>query len=229
MHDVLLIAGIAGLLALDDRAGWQSLLGEPVFSALLVGLATGQVGVALRCGVALQLAWLSIGAARGSRRPNVVVGGVVGAGAACLVLDRTGDPRELFVVATAVFWGLLAGEAGAYFARVVGEGRERWLSAFQLPREAGTASRNLALYTVGSALYVGLVDAVFVVVALPLAATLTEALTARVGSAAAGVTAWLAAVPALAIAAIVHAFTNRTLGRFAVLGLLIAVVITWLR
>jgi len=143
MHDVLLIAIIAGLLSLDDRAGWQSLLGEPVFSSLLVGLATGHVAVALRCGVALQFAWLSVGAARGSRRPHVVAGGVVGAGAACLALGRTGDPRELYVIATAVFTGLLAGEAGAFVSRVAGEGRERWLASFDCRRNPPSPRETL--------------------------------------------------------------------------------------
>jgi mannose/fructose/N-acetylgalactosamine-specific phosphotransferase system component IIC len=228
MHDVLLIATIAGLLALDDRAGWQSLLGEPVFSSLLVGLATGQVGAALRCGLALQLVWLSIGAARGWRRPHVVAGGVVGAGAACLVLDKTGDPRELYVIATATFCGLLAGEAGAFVAGAAGAVRERWLAGFRLPADAGTASRNLTLLTAGSALYVGLVDALFVAVALPLAVLVTEAVTGRIGAAAPGAAWWLAALPAFAVATVAQAFASRTLGRFAALGLLMAVVGAWL-
>src|SRR4029434_5431677 len=80
--DILLIALVAGLLAIDDRAGWQSLLGEPVFSSLIVGLILGAVAPALQVGVVLQLAWLSIGAARGTRRPHTGVGGIVGAASA---------------------------------------------------------------------------------------------------------------------------------------------------
>src|SRR5438045_5584191 len=110
MHDLLAIAIIAAILALDDRAGWTSLAGEPVFSAAVVGLVFGHVGAALRCGVALQCVWLSIGAARGSRRPNALVGGVVGAAATCLLLHRNGDPREPLVIAAAIFCGLLVGE-----------------------------------------------------------------------------------------------------------------------
>ena len=228
MHDVLVIAVIAGLLALDDRAGWQSLLGEPVFSALIIGLATGQAAAALRCGLVLQLAWLSIGAARGSRRPNVVAGGAVGTGAACLVLGRTGDPRELYVIAVAVLCGLLAGEAGAWVSRAVGEGRERWLSGFRLPSDPATASRNLVLYSAGSALYVALVDAVFVAVVLPLSVLFTEALTGKLTGAGPGATAWVAALPGLAVATVALAFAGRTLGRFFVVGLIVAGVMAWL-
>src|SRR6476660_3846784 len=97
MHDLLLIAVVAAILALDDRAGWQSLAGEPVVSSLIVGLAFGRVG-----------------AARGSRRPHAVVGGVVGAAATCLSLHRSGDPREPLVIGAAVFCGLLAGEAAQW-------------------------------------------------------------------------------------------------------------------
>lgn len=228
MHDVITIAVIAGVLALDERAGWQSLLGEPVFSALIVGLATGQLSAALHCGVILQLAWLSIGAARGSRRPDVVGGGVVGTATACLVLGRTGDPRELYVIAVAVLCGLLAGEAGAWVSRVTGEGRERWLAGFRLPSDPNVASRNLVFYAAGSALYVALAEALFVALALPLAVAVTEALTDRVPGAAAGASAWVTALPGLALTTIALAFAGRTLGRFAVLGLLVVGVVAWL-
>ena len=46
----------------------------------MAGLVFGHVGAALRCGVVLQCVWLSIGAARGSRRPNVLVGVTKGLG-----------------------------------------------------------------------------------------------------------------------------------------------------
>ena len=166
MHDLLLIAIIAALLALDDRAGWQSLAGEPVFSALIVGLCFGHVGAALRCGVALQCVWLSIGAARGSRRPNVLVGGVVGAGATCLSLHKTGDPREPLVIAAAVFCGLLAGEAAQWADTRAGTARERWLERFRLPQDVNVASRNLALYAIGSAAYIAILNGVLAAVML---------------------------------------------------------------
>ena len=166
MHDLVIIAIIAGVLALDDRAGWQSLAGEPVFSSLIIGLVFGHVGAALRCGVVLQMVWLSIGAARGSRRPNTVVGGVVGAGAACLSLHKTGDPREPLVMAAAVLCGLLAGEAGQWAGARAGTVRERWLQNFRLPQDATVASRNITLHVVGSAAYTAVADALFAGVAL---------------------------------------------------------------
>jgi mannose/fructose/N-acetylgalactosamine-specific phosphotransferase system component IIC len=228
MHDLLLIAIIAALLAVDDRAGWQSLAGEPVFSSLLVGLVFGHVGAALRCGLALQCVWLSIGAARGSRRPNALVGGVVGAGTVCFSLHRTGDPREPLVVAAAVFCGLLAGEAAQWIDTRAGTARERWLEGFRLPQDANVASRNLALYAIGSAAYVALVSALLSAVALILSLSLTDLIIDRAGEASGGIVAWAGALPAIAVATIVHAFSTRALGRIAALGFLIAVVAAWL-
>jgi len=228
MHDLVVIAIIAGLLALDDRAGWQSLAGEPVFSSLIVGLALGHAGVALRCGVVLQLVWLSIGAARGSRRPNAVVGGVVGAAAACLSMHRTGDPREPLVVAGAVLCGLLAGEGAQWLNTRAGTARERWLEKFELPKDPGVASRNLTVYVIGSALYVALVDALVAVVAVAASVAVVELIIDRAGDGAAGVVAWLTVLPAIAVATVAHAFALRTLRRVAALGCLIAVVMAWL-
>ena len=234
MPDVVLIALIAGLLAIDDRAGWQSLLGEPVFSSLMIGALHGTVGPALTCGVVLQLAWLSIGAARGTRRPNTVVGGVVGAGATSLVLAQTGDPRETLVVASGVLMGLLAAEVGAVIARAGGVLRERWLGSFRLPEMPPArylaASRKLAFTVVGAALFVGVVDFVATLLMLPAATTMARMLTVRLGAAAAtGAVWWLACVSAIGVASIARAFGTRVLVRYLVLGAAAVLVLGWLR
>ena len=228
MHDLLLIAIIAALLALDDRAGWQSLAGEPVFSSLFVGLAFGHVGAALRCGVALQCVWLSIGAARGSRRPNVLVGGVVGAGTTCLSLHKTGDPRETLVIAAAVFCGLVAGEAAQWCESRAGTAREKWLERFRLPTNPNLASRDLALHAIGSAAYIAIVNGVLAAAMLWGSLSLAYIIIDRAGLSAGGLAAWAGALPAFAVATIAHAFTTRALGRTAALGFLLAVVVAWL-
>jgi hypothetical protein len=226
VSEVVSLALIAGLLAVDDRAGWQGLFAEPVFSSLLVGAVTGALGPALRVGVALQLVWFSIGQARGTRRPNAVVGGMVGTGSACLALNRTGDPSDAFIVATAVLWGLLAAEAGAVIARAAGTWRERRLGEFRLPGSAEAASRDLTLAVFGSALFVGAVDALTVLAMLPAATFATEAFTGRVAGAAAGAGWWLASLPAFALLIMAQAFyQTRSAARFATLGLLIALVV----
>ncbi|MDH4037545.1 MAG: PTS sugar transporter subunit IIC [Candidatus Krumholzibacteria bacterium] len=228
ISDVVLISVVAGLLALDDRAGWQSLLGEPVFVGLIVGAITHQMAAAMMAGVALQLVWFSIAAARGTRRPNTVVGGVVGIGAACLVLKTTGDTRVGFVVAAGVFFGLLAGEAGAVVSRAGGEIRERWLVGFRLPGTPEAATRDLLARVVASAAIVALVNAASVLVMLPVAVGLGDALTGRLGGVSAGAELWLNTLPAVAAVTVFTAFGNRALGRYAALGLLVTLGVVWL-
>jgi mannose/fructose/N-acetylgalactosamine-specific phosphotransferase system component IIC len=229
MSDVVLIALIGGLLAIDDRAGWQSLLGEPVFTAWIIGAITGTTVPALKVGVVLQLAWLSIGAARGTRRPNTVVGGVTGAGAASLVLARTGDPRESVIIAAGVLMGLLAAEVGAIVGRASGVLRDRWLGNFRLP-EHGPADSKLTLTVAASALWVGVVDFMLVLLLLPLATRVAEMFGARLGPhAATGATWWLVCVAVIGVAAVVRAFSTRVLVRFLALGALATLLVGWLR
>ena len=230
MPDILLIALIAGLLAIDDRAGWQSLLGEPVFSSLIVGLCLREVAPALQVGVVLQLAWLSIGAARGTRRPHTVVGGIVGAASAALVLSQNEDARTTVVVAAGVLTGLIAAEIGAMVARAPGALRERWLGTFTLPDNAADAARKLTLTVVGAALFVGLVDFVLVLLMLPLGERLVALFDARLGAGgAAGARWWLMAVSALGVAAVLRAFGTRVLVRFLAAGVAAVLLIGWLR
>jgi len=228
MHDLLLIAIIAAVLAVDDRAGWQSLAGEPVFSSLIVGLVFGHVGAALRCGVALQCVWLSIGAARGSRRPNALVGGVVGAAAVCLSLHKTGDPREPLVVAAAVFCGLLVGEAAQWCESRAGTARERWLERFRLPAKMNVAARNLVVYSFGSALYTAGLNGLLAACGLAASFRLVDLIIDRAGGSAPMLSLWASALPAIAVATIAHAFATRALRRVAALGFLLAVVLSWL-
>jgi fructoselysine/glucoselysine PTS system EIIC component len=228
--DILLIALVAGLLAIDDRAGWQSLLGEPVFSSLIVGLILGAVAPALQVGVVLQLAWLSIGAARGTRRPHTGVGGIVGAASAAMVLAKNEDARTAVVVAAGVLAGMLAAEIGALLARAPGTLRERWLGNFTLPHTATDAARKLALTVMAAALFVGLVDFVLVLLMLPLGERLVELFNARFGTGgAAGARWWLMTVSALGVAAVLRAFGTRVLVRFLAAGAAAVLLIGWLR
>lgn len=230
MPDVFLIALLAGLLAIDDRAGWQSLLGEPVFSSLIVGLLLDTVTPALQVGVVLQLAWLSIGAARGTRRPHTVVGGIVGVASAALVLSKNEDARTVVVVAAGVLSGLIAAEIGAMLARAPGALRERWLGNFTLPDNAAAAARKLTLTVAGAAFFVGLVDFVLVLLMLPLGERLVALLDARLGAGgAAGARWWLMTVSALGVAAVLRAFGTRVLVRFLAAGAVLVLLIGWLR
>jgi len=230
MPDLLLIALIAGVLAIDDRAGWQSLLGEPVFSSLIVGWVTGVVAPALQVGVVLQLAWLSIGAARGTRRPHTLLGGIVGAASTALVLSHDADARTTVVVAAGVLAGLVAAELGALALRATGTLRERWLGTFTLPLNAHDASRKLSMTVIGAALLVGIVDFLLVLLMLPPAERMVQLMEARLGvGGGTGAGWWLVAVSAIGVAAVVRAFGTRVLVRFLAAGAAAVLLIGWLR
>ena len=130
---------LAGVLSLDDRAGWQGLAAEPLFAAIAVGLVVGEVATGLAVGVVLQLVWLSILPMRGTRRPDCVVGAVVGAGTACLLVRFTGDPRTLFLAAIGVISALIAGELAGVVTRFVHRPRELRLASFQLSPDVSVA------------------------------------------------------------------------------------------
>ena len=230
MQEALLTSLIAGVLAIDDRAGWQSLLGEPVFSALIVGLLFDQIAPALQVGVVLQLAWLSIGAARGTRRPHTVVGGIVGAASVAIALSKNEDARTAVVVAAGVLVGLIAAEIGAAILRAPATLRERWLGNFTLPGYVADASRKLTLTVVGAALFAGVVDFLLVLLILPLGERLVELFDARIGAGgAAGARWWLVAVSAIGVAAVVRAFSTRVLVRFLAAGAAAVLLVGWLR
>ncbi len=230
MPDLLLIAVIAGILAIDDRAGWQSLLGEPVFSSLIVGWVAGAMAPALQVGVVLQLAWLSIGAARGTRRPHTLLGGIVGAASTALVLAHDSDARTTVVVAAGVLAGLVAAELGAVALRATGTLRERWLGTFTLPSNTHDASRKLSMTVIGAALLVGIVDFVLVLLMIPLGERMVRLFEARLGvGGGAGAAWWLVAVSAIGVAAVVRAFGTRVLVRFLAAGAAAVLLVGWLR
>jgi hypothetical protein len=132
------------------------------------------------------------------------------------------------VIAAAVFCGLLAGEAAQFVETRAGSIREKWLGGFRLPTDVNVASRNLALYSIGSAAYTAFVSALLSAVALMFSLRLAELVIDRAGLSAGGLAAWAAALPAIAVATVAHAFSTRALGRMAALGFLLAVVVSWL-
>ena len=179
LEETILLALLAGLLAIDERAGWQSLLSEPVFSAVLVGVILGPVRAALLAGVALELVWLSILPMRGTRKPDTVVGGVAGVATACLLLRHTGDPREAFVVAVGVLAGLIVGEVAGVITRFLNRFREARLGGFELPDTGGvgpTAAR-LVWFQLFSVTWHALSAVVLAAIAIPISVVLADRIT----------------------------------------------------
>lgn len=230
--EIVLLAALGGLLALDDRAGWQSLLAQPVFSAALVGWILGEAQVGLATGAVLELVWLSILPMRGTHRPDAVIGGIVGAGTACLIARHTGDGRVLFVASVGVLAGLVAAEISGPIGRRAHRIRERRLGRFA----AATGSNDNALagkvlgYLLYSVAFTFAVEALQVLVLLPIGTLAAEQLTAwgHAGSVM-GAERWADLLPAIGAGAIAHRYWQWQVSRYLVLSALIALLLLWFK
>ena len=230
MNDFITLALVAGVLAVDERAGWQSLLHEPVFAGLLVGVVVGEIAAALSVGLVLQLVWLSILPMRGLRRPDQVIGTVVGAGTAALLVALTADPRFIFVTSVSTFIGLLAGELGGRVMQPFFRYHNRYLSQvdFENGAEARGIARRLSVLHVGSIAYIFAVEAVVAGVLLSVSFLGAERFTQLVdGSFAEGAVAWRLLVPALGAAALIHLYWQPHLKRLLVLSTVLTILVIW--
>jgi mannose/fructose/N-acetylgalactosamine-specific phosphotransferase system component IIC len=231
MHDYLLLSLVAGLLAVDDRAGWQSLLARPVFAALVIGAVTGEMPTAIAVGLLLELIWLSILPMRGARAPDAVAGAVIGVGTSCLIVATTGDPRFELVVAVGVFTGLFAAELAARLTAPLFTLQNRVLSALDLiSSPGGSVGRKLSWLHAGSAAYILLVEAIIVLPLLFIFFNVAAKLVYRVdGAFAEGIALWQYLMPALGAASLIHLYWQHHLKRVLALSAVIVVVVLWLR
>jgi hypothetical protein len=120
------------------------------------------------------------------------------------------------------------GEAAQFLDARAGAVREKWLERFRLPADINVAARNLILYNAGSALYMAIVTGVLAAVMLLGSLSLADVIIDKAGPSAGNLTMWAAALPAIALATVAHAFATKALGRMAALGFLLAVVVAWL-
>lgn len=232
MNSFLVLSLIGGLLAVDDRAGWQSLLAQPVFGALLVGAAVGELQTAMAVGLTLELIYLSIFPMRGLRRPDQVAGAVVGAGSAALVVHLTADPRSALVIGVGVLAGLFAGEISGRAAAPLFARQNRYLGSVRFPDETPSKriDRRLTWVHAGSVCYIFIVEFVIVWVLLRLGFYATETITRYVGDGlAAGIEDWLAVLPALGAAALVYTFWHQHLKRVLIVSAVMVVLVLWLQ
>jgi len=224
------LAILAGLLAVDDRAGWQGLFAHPVFSATLVGAAFGNIYPGLAVGVSLELVWLSILPMRGTRRPDAVAGAIVGSGTMGLLLQNTGDPRTVLLVSIGVMVGLVAAEISAVLIRLAIKVRERWLENFVLPASASAERRKLGLYHIGSTLAIAVVEMAVVLVLLPFAFWAGDAFAVWANaSVQEGARRWLELLPPFGAASMLVHYWQRHMNRFLILSAVVFYVILWVR
>ncbi|MEE9269123.1 MAG: PTS sugar transporter subunit IIC [Candidatus Krumholzibacteria bacterium] len=232
MSPFIVLSLIAGVLAIDDRAGWQSLAAQPVFAGLVVGIVTGEVHAALTVGLLLEFIWLSILPMRGLRRPDQIAGAIVGCGTAGLVMHFTGDPRLLFIVAAGTLAGLVAGELAARLSAPLFAFLNRYLGRVEFSpdaRYAGTTRKLIALHA-GSTLYLFVVEAVIVYILLGAGYQAAERLTRYVGgSFVVGAVNWEQLLPALGAASLIHIYWHRHLKRVLILCAVMVILVLWLR
>lgn len=225
--EILLLSAVGGLLAIDEKAGWQSLLEQPVVSASVIGLAFGNVAAGLSVGVLLQLIWLSVLPMRGVRKPDAVAGAIVGAGTACLLIKHTGDPRILFIVSLGALSGLIAGEVGGSAARGIHRYRERFLGRVD---STGKLSRRLFLHFASSLSFIFAAEAVLILGLLPVSIGVSEWVSGAVGAEfASGAQAWADVVPALGAGAIVQMYWHKQHNRYLILCAGVTLVLLWFR
>ena len=230
MDPFFLLALIGGLLAIDERAGWQSLLAQPIFASLLVGFATGQLVVALPVGLVLELVWLSIMPMRGSRRPDQVLGSVVGTGIACLLASLAADPRAVLIGAVGAVLGLVVGEVGGRVTNVLFNRLGRMLGRMDVAAGTTATASKLGVLHAGSLAYVFVVEAAAVFLALKLGYAVAEWLTGLApGSMSAAALQWMLLVPAIGAAAILQTYWRQPLRRILVLSSVMVILVLWLR
>lgn len=231
MSPFLLLSLLGGVLAVDERAGWQSLLAQPVFCALVVGAITGELSTALGVGVLLELVWLSILPMRGLKRPDTVAGAVVGCGSASLLVHLTADPRSALVIGTGVFLGLLAAGVSGRLLQRVWDLQNRFLSQQELDTSMPPSNvlRRLNALNVGSLAVIFVVETIMVGLLLRLGYPAAEVLTRIVGSdIQRGVESWAGIVAALGAAALIHVYWHRHLKRVLILSAVMVVLVLWL-
>lgn len=231
-RDFFALVALGGVLAIDDRAGWQGLLAQPLFAAILAGAIVGGVEHALVVGLTMELVWLAILPMRGARRPDSVAGAVVGAGAACFLVQQTGDVRVGFIVGTCAFAGLIVGELAGMAIRVLGRYHARRLGRFTARPDDGAREVAVRLdrYQAVSLSYLFLFEAVVIALALPVTAVVVGVFTGRVDEPfATGARWWLDVLPALGAAAMIQHFWQRHSSRFLVVFAVLIMVVLWIR
>jgi len=229
LEQVALLALISGVLAVDERAGWQGLFAQPVVSGALVGVIFGDFIAGVSVGVVLELVWLSILPMRGMRRPDAVAGAIVGAGTAVLLARNTGDPRYIFIIALGALSGLIAGELAGSAGRRIHRVRERQLGRFPVSDDAAVLERRLVGVFFASVGFIVAAEVLLVGVMLPVSMWCAELMMAAAGdSVITGSGWWVEIVPVLGAGALIQMYWHKQHNRYLVLSAAVALMLLWI-
>ena len=128
---ILILALMAGAVAVDTTAALQLMFSQPLVSATLAGLVVGEPATGLMVGLTLQLVWSGVLPVGGAGFPDAGVAAVVGAGSAGLLVSR-GHPAG-WAVATGLLVALVTGWVGRI---VVARLRRRNIQLAERARDA---------------------------------------------------------------------------------------------
>jgi len=232
MSHYLILGLLGGILALDDRTGWQSLLSQPVFAASLVGYLFGEVAIGLSVGLFLELIWLAILPMRGSRRPDQVCGAITGAASACYAVQGGGDPRFAFIIAMGVLIGLVSGELSARVSLPLMSLREQRLGRIiQMSGDNRWQPATSLFWVHAFAMaYIFVVEVVLVLVFLFLGSTLSIWISSYAGSLITGAfEQWGLLLPAFGIASLIHVYWHKHLTRFLAMSTGLILIVLWIK
>lgn len=232
MDHFLLLGFLGGALMVDDRAGWQSLLAQPIFASLLVGFILSEISAALLVGLFLELIWLAVLPMRGTKRPDQVCGTIVGASSACYLIQVMGDPRFAFVISLGVLVGLLAGEFASRVSQPLFKLREKRLALIGASdnMQAWQPARSLLWIHVFAMAYTFIVETVIVLICLLLAGVFAKWVSSEAGGfVLRTVERWGLIFPAFGVASLIHVFWHRHLTRFLIMSCLLVLFILWIK
>lgn len=231
MISLIALGLIAGLLAVDQRAGWQGLFAQPVFAGALVGVVLGEIGTCVSVGLALELVYLSVVPMRGARVSDQVAAGVVGAGVAGLLARSGAAPDPGLAPLLGVLFGLIAGEIGGQVTKSLFALHNRFLSSveFSPELERGRMVRQLTLLHVASLGFIFVVESLFVVT-LGAAGLFAGARIVRLADAGFihGAVSWGRILPAVGVASIVHLFWHHRFRNVLLACAALGVIVLWL-
>ncbi len=221
----ILLSILAGLLAVDDRAGWQSLLAQPIFAGLLAGFLVGEPMTGLAAGLLLEFVWLSILPMRGTRRPDHIAGSVVGSGTAALLIHQTGDPRFVFITAVGVLSGLASGLLAMRLTKPFLELREKRFSRLSLTASdidtGGLRSMHLA-----NIFEIFIIEAAAVFILLHLFVYLGTALSSSMNQwIIRGAVYWQSIIPVFGAAALIRIYWHKYSIRFLFMSMFLFLII----
>jgi mannose/fructose/N-acetylgalactosamine-specific phosphotransferase system component IIC len=231
MDHYLVLGLLGGLLALDDRAGWQSLVSQPAFSSTLVGFLLGELVIGLLVGMFLEMIWLAILPMRGTRRPDQVCGAITGAASACYVVQGGGDPRFAFIISMGVLLGLVVGELAARISFPLMSLRERRLGrVVKMTGEADWQPASSLLWIQIFAMsYIFVVEVLLVLLFVFIGSNVAIWVSSHAGYIVTrAFEQWGLILPAFGVASLIHVFWHKHLTRFLVMSTGIILIVLWI-